>query len=126
MRSSHFNAMEYLTTYGDRNDGLDCRVYSRAAPAVAGMDRYTDATWKTIEDNIAELAKTGGPTGGADDEPAPTIDASRETPRPRPVLCERSTAAPLVAPSFELPFRSPFPLVATMSEWVQFEIHRLN
>jgi phage terminase large subunit GpA-like protein len=38
----------------DRNESLDCRSYARAAAAAAGMDRYTDAMWKTIEDNVAE------------------------------------------------------------------------
>jgi len=48
----------------DRNEALDNRLYSRAAAHVAGMDRYTDATWKTIEDRIVELAKRAGKQAG--------------------------------------------------------------
>jgi hypothetical protein len=33
---------------------------SAAAASAAGVDRYTDATWKTIEDRIAEFAKRVG------------------------------------------------------------------
>lgn len=29
----------------ERNEALDCRVYARAAAAVAGMDRWTEARW---------------------------------------------------------------------------------
>ena len=58
----------------DRNDGLDCRVYLRAAAAAAGMDRYTDVTRKTIEDNIAELAKrVGQPAAPPTNQPKPLM-----------------------------------------------------
>jgi phage terminase large subunit GpA-like protein len=43
----------------DRNDALDGRCYPRVAAAVCGMDRCNDDTWKTIEDRIDEMAKTG-------------------------------------------------------------------
>jgi phage terminase large subunit GpA-like protein len=58
----------------DRNKSLDTRTYARAAAAVAGMDRYTDVTWKTIEDNIAERAKrVGQPAAPATNQPQPLM-----------------------------------------------------
>jgi hypothetical protein len=44
----------------DRNEALDCRTYARAAAAVYGMDRFTDATWKTLEERIAERVRQIG------------------------------------------------------------------
>jgi phage terminase large subunit GpA-like protein len=45
-----------------RNERLDCRVYARAAAAVAGMDRFTDNYW----DGLAEAApKITATTSGA-------------------------------------------------------------
>jgi phage terminase large subunit GpA-like protein len=44
----------------DRNESLDCRCYSRAAAAVYGMDRFTDAVWKTLEGRMAELVRQVG------------------------------------------------------------------
>ena len=44
----------------DRNEAIDCRSYARAAAAVYGMDRFTDAVWQTLEDRVAELAKQLG------------------------------------------------------------------
>jgi hypothetical protein len=38
------------------------------------MDLYTDATWKTIEDNIAELAKrVGQPAAPTTNQPKPLM-----------------------------------------------------
>jgi phage terminase large subunit GpA-like protein len=58
----------------DRNEALDGRCYARAAAAAAGMDRYTDVTWKTIEDNIADRAKrVGQPAAPATNLPKPLM-----------------------------------------------------
>ncbi|HWR51682.1 MAG TPA: phage terminase large subunit family protein [Bryobacteraceae bacterium] len=40
----------------ERNEALDCRVYARAAAAVHGMDRFTEAHWKALEEQVARLA----------------------------------------------------------------------
>jgi len=40
----------------DRNEALDCRVYARAAAAVYGMDRFTDVTWRALEEYLMQLA----------------------------------------------------------------------
>jgi phage terminase large subunit GpA-like protein len=51
----------------DRNDALDARCYARAAAAVAGMDRFTDETWQTLEHRLAEMIWQAG----QGDKPAP-------------------------------------------------------
>jgi phage terminase large subunit GpA-like protein len=40
----------------ERNEALDCRVYARAAAAVSGMDRFSDANWQNLEQHVAQLA----------------------------------------------------------------------
>jgi len=44
----------------ERNEALDCRVYARAAAAVYGMDRFTDAVWQALEQQLAERVKQAG------------------------------------------------------------------
>jgi phage terminase large subunit GpA-like protein len=34
---------------GRRNEALDCRVYARAAAAIVGIDRWSDARWRALE-----------------------------------------------------------------------------
>jgi phage terminase large subunit GpA-like protein len=60
----------------ERNEALDCRVYARAAAAVYGMDRFTDASWQALEQHVTQLVKeTGqGPT-----------EAPPQPPRQRPI-----------------------------------------
>jgi phage terminase large subunit GpA-like protein len=41
----------------ERNEVLDCRVYARAAAWIAGADRWTEATWRDLE---AQVAPSGG------------------------------------------------------------------
>ena len=36
----------------ERNEALDCRVYARAAAWIAGADRWTEATWRNLEQQI--------------------------------------------------------------------------
>jgi phage terminase large subunit GpA-like protein len=59
----------------DRNEALDVRVYARAAAAVYGMDRFTDAVWETLEKRLTEtMSRTG-----AEARPVPPA------PRKRPI-----------------------------------------
>jgi phage terminase large subunit GpA-like protein len=44
----------------DRNEALDAKVYSIAAAAVYGMDRFTDTVWQTLEERMAEMSKQVG------------------------------------------------------------------
>lgn len=37
----------------ERNEALDCRVYSRAAAYVCGMDRYTNVDWERLEQTLS-------------------------------------------------------------------------
>ena len=37
----------------ERNEPLDCRVYARAAAAVIGMDRFTDAMWEAMKNHYS-------------------------------------------------------------------------
>jgi phage terminase large subunit GpA-like protein len=36
----------------ERNEALDCRVYARAAAWIAGADRWTEAMWHNLEQQI--------------------------------------------------------------------------
>jgi len=54
----------------ERNEALDCRVYARAAAWIAGADRWTEAMWRDLEQQI-------GAQAGDDQEPA--ADAPPET-----------------------------------------------
>jgi phage terminase large subunit GpA-like protein len=44
----------------DRNEAIDARTYARAAAAVYGIDRFTDAVWQTLEGRLAELSAQVG------------------------------------------------------------------
>jgi phage terminase large subunit GpA-like protein len=48
----------------ERNEALDCRVYARAAAWIAGADRWTDAMWRDLEQQV------GVPDDGRTEEPA--------------------------------------------------------
>jgi phage terminase large subunit GpA-like protein len=52
----------------ERNEALDCRVYARAAAWIAGADRWTEAMWRSLEQQVA------GAKEDADCEPE-TADA---------------------------------------------------
>ena len=36
----------------ERNEALDCRVYARAAAWIAGADRWTEAMWHNLEQQV--------------------------------------------------------------------------
>lgn len=44
----------------ERNEGLDCRVYARAASFVAGIDRWKDPQWQDLEAELGILKENGG------------------------------------------------------------------
>ena len=39
-------------TLRERNEALDCRVYARAAAWIAGADRWTEAMWRNLEQQV--------------------------------------------------------------------------
>src|SRR5512139_3595233 len=41
----------------ERNEALDCRVYARAAAWIAGADRWTEAMWKNLEQQVGVAAE---------------------------------------------------------------------
>jgi len=43
----------------ERNEALDCRVYARAAAWIAGADRWTDAMWRNLEQQVGVVAGQG-------------------------------------------------------------------
>jgi hypothetical protein len=79
------------------------RCRSPRKPVITGKCEHEVAIGslhrRDLEDHRGQHSReseTGGPTGGAGDEPAQAIDASRAAACPRPVLHQRSAAAALV------------------------------
>jgi phage terminase large subunit GpA-like protein len=48
----------------ERNEALDCRVYARAAAWIAGADRWTEAMWRDLEQQVGISEESG------EDQPA--------------------------------------------------------
>jgi phage terminase large subunit GpA-like protein len=44
----------------ERNEALDCRVYARAAAWIAGADRWSEATWRDLEQQVGRLTAVKG------------------------------------------------------------------
>ncbi|OFZ55005.1 MAG: phage tail protein [Bdellovibrionales bacterium RIFOXYC1_FULL_54_43] len=49
-----FRKYEWVKTR-DRNEALDARVYSRAAAAAVGLDRFSEAQWDELSDEIGRV-----------------------------------------------------------------------
>ncbi len=45
----------------ERNEGLDCYVYSRAAAAAAGLDRFEDRHWRDLERSLGVMRAPDDP-----------------------------------------------------------------
>jgi phage terminase large subunit GpA-like protein len=56
----------------ERNEALDARVYARAAAWIAGADRWSEATWRDLEQQLG--------TGEVD--PAPSTKDGSSTAEP--------------------------------------------
>ena len=52
----------------ERNEALDCRVYARAAAWIAGADRWTEAMWRDLEQQVGALE-------GPEDEQAAEVSS---------------------------------------------------
>jgi phage terminase large subunit GpA-like protein len=61
-----FQRYEWVLPSGNRNEALDCRVYARAAAAVVGIDRFTDADF----DAMAGTYKQEAPKKTAQKKPS--------------------------------------------------------
>jgi len=58
----------------ERNEALDCRVYARAAAWIAGADRWSEAKWRDLEDQLG-----AAPFG--DTDPAGQINRPGQAPQ---------------------------------------------
>jgi len=47
----------------ERNEALDCRVYARAAAWIAGADRWSEAKWRDLEDQLGTAPTDTDPAG---------------------------------------------------------------
>ncbi len=47
----------------ERNEALDCRIYARAAAWIAGADRWGEATWADLEDQLGVPVGEAAPAG---------------------------------------------------------------
>src|SRR5690606_26460883 len=76
----------------ERNEALDCRVYARAAAWIAGADRWSDAKWRDLEDQLAVVNMSEGeaepsrrwrgvspPNAGLINRPAPAPQTKRRS-----------------------------------------------
>jgi phage terminase large subunit GpA-like protein len=50
----------------ERNEALDARVYARAAAWIAGADRWPEARWRDLEDQLGAAPDTPDPAGRLD------------------------------------------------------------
>jgi phage terminase large subunit GpA-like protein len=64
-----------------RNEALDCRVYARAAAHLVGLDRFTEADWRTLEGSLERASGAPPPTSSAADPPRVDLPG---TPPPAP------------------------------------------
>ena len=68
----------------ERNEALDCRVYARAAAWIAGADRWTEAMWRNLEQQVVPPEAVQDQQAVADDTaPAAVAGILRRQPRPR-------------------------------------------
>jgi phage terminase large subunit GpA-like protein len=84
VRSRHgFQARTEWRQLRPRNEALDCRVYARAAVWLAGADRWSEARWRTLEEQLgldpppppaepppSDAPPTAGTTAGQLDRPS--------------------------------------------------------
>ena len=57
----------------ERNEALDCRVYARAAAWIAGADRWTEAMWRDLEQQVGLSGETADDPSGDTESPADSV-----------------------------------------------------
>jgi phage terminase large subunit GpA-like protein len=77
----------------ERNEALDCRVYARAAAWIAGADRWTEATWPDLEEQVGVPDPPQDQQRTEPDEALPTS----------PVFSDEDSASEPASISVELP-----------------------
>ena len=60
----------------ERNEALDCRVYARAAAWIAGADRWTEAMWRNLEQQVGVAEPVKDEQAIEPDAPSPPSRAS--------------------------------------------------
>jgi len=61
----------------ERNEALDCRVYARAAAWIAGADRWSEAKWDDLEEQLG--AEASFDSAGLISRPPPEPKAKRQS-----------------------------------------------
>src|SRR5581483_6789782 len=64
----------------ERNEALDCRVYARAAAWIVGADRWTEAKWRELEDQIGPPPAATSAAGGESEVTAATAGVLTRVP----------------------------------------------
>lgn len=79
-----FLRLEWSLIPGRENHVLDCRVLTRAAAAVAGLDRFSEADWRTLERGVGQepQAEPTAPVPASQVEASPRSPSSPPAPRP--------------------------------------------
>jgi phage terminase large subunit GpA-like protein len=72
----------------ERNEALDCRVYARAAAWIGGVDRWTEATWRSLE---GQLGTKPAENQQGERKPSPLAGQIRTRRAPRSRKVFRST-----------------------------------
>jgi phage terminase large subunit GpA-like protein len=67
----------------ERNESLDCRVYARAAAWIAGADRWTEAMWRDLEQQVGTPAAEDQQTPDPVAVPASIAGVLRRRPEQR-------------------------------------------
>ena len=63
----------------ERNEALDCRVYARAAAWIAGIDRWSEAPWAALADELGVIGTASA--GTPPRPPAPATPSRAESSR---------------------------------------------
>ncbi len=103
--------LEWSVQPGRQNHALDCRVYARAAAALAGLDRMNDRDWEARErflfgeTSAAAAARAPAPASSASEAEAPALSIPAPAAPLRPGLVPRPAPATSPGPAPAKPGR---------------------
>src|SRR5690606_16244029 len=69
-RFKHGHPIYYWEKIRERNEALDCHVYNRAAAAAFGIDRFGEAEWSALEEQLGVPATPKPLPAAAPSQPA--------------------------------------------------------
>ena len=78
----------------ERNEALDCRVYARAAAWIAGADRWTEAKWRDLEQQVGPAPDEAGGRRREDKTNRSDGGHALLARRARPASAGRATGSP--------------------------------